>query len=100
MLKLAEIFEVDDDDDVKIVKLIVTIINVYAFIMVVLTALGVIFNKTWLMVLTYILSFLFVIVTGGLLLWILATVAYITTAVLFSKLKFEYKVYLAGFGIN
>ena len=100
MLKLAEIFEVDNDDDVKIVKLIVTIINVYAFIMVVLTALGVIFNKTWLMVLTYILSFLFVIVTGGLLLWILASVAYITTAVLFSKLKFEYKVYLAGFGIN
>jgi hypothetical protein len=100
MLKLAEIFEVDDDEDVKVVKLLVTIINVYAFIMVVLTALGVIFNKTWLMVLTYILSFLFVIVTGGLLLWILASVAYITTAVLFSKLKFEYKLYLAGFGIN
>lgn len=100
MIKLAEVFEVDDDEDIQIVKLVITIINVYAFIMVVLTALGVIFNKTWLMVLTYILSFLFVIVTGGLFLWILASVSYITTAVLFSKLKFEYKVYLAGYGIN
>lgn len=100
MIKLAEIFDVDDEEGVVIVKVIITIINIYAFIMVVLTALGVIFNKTWLMVLTYILSFLFVIVTGGWLLWILASVAYITTAVLFSKLKFAYKVYLAGYGIQ
>ncbi|MBQ4139795.1 MAG: hypothetical protein IJD70_00520 [Clostridia bacterium] len=100
MLKLSEIFEVDDDEDVKIIKLLVTIVNIYAFVMVVLTALGVIFNKTWLMVLTYVLSFLYVLATGGVLLWVFATAAYIATAVLFSKLKFEYKVYLAGYGIN
>ncbi|MBQ2715765.1 MAG: zinc ribbon domain-containing protein [Clostridia bacterium] len=88
------------DDDYKYIRVVIAVINVIAIILVVLAGLGVLFQKTWLMVLSYIFSFFFVLITGGIFLWVMASVCFITTAVLFSKMKLEYKVYLAGFGIS
>ena len=72
----------------------------FAAFLMILTALGVLFQKTWIMVLSYILGALFIFFTGGLVYLVLASIAYITTAVLFSKMKFAYAVYLASNGVN
>ena len=100
MVKIAKALDVDDTDVVAGFKIVITIINVIALVLAVIAGLGVIFQKTWLMVLSYVLSFFFILATGGILWIIIASIAFITTAVLFSKMKLEYKVYLAGYGIK
>lgn len=99
MLELAEIFGAKDSEPVKAFSIVMTIVNSAMWILIALTLLGVLFQKTWLMVLSYILGFALIWLTGGLAYFLLATALYITTAVLFSKMKFEYKIYLASFKV-
>ena len=99
MLELAEIFGAKDSEPVQAFSIVMTIVNSAMWILIALTLLGVLFQKTWLMVLSYILGFALIWLTGGLTYFLLATALYITTAVLFSKMKFEYKVYLASFKV-
>lgn len=103
VIKLTEMFGAGDDEISEIVEVfnvVITVVWVYAVILMVLTALGVLFQKTWLMVLAYVLGVAFVAMTGGVVLVILATVAYIATAVLFSKMKGEYNAYKANCAIG
>ena len=97
IIKIAELFHAEKNEAIAALKIIVTVITIVAVVLSILASLGVVFRKTWLMVLSYILSFLFVLITGGIALLLIASVAFITTAVLFSKTNFEYKVYLATF---
>lgn len=99
MLELAEIFGAKDSEPVKAFSIVMTIVNSAMWILIALTLLGVLFQKTWLMVLSYILGSALIWLTGGLTYFLLATALYITTAVLFSKMKFEYKIYLASFKV-
>jgi len=94
-IELYEKFGRGDDEDIAIMSTIISVVWIFAAILMVITGLGVLFQKTWVMVLSYILGALFIAITGGFVYWILATIAYIATAVLFSKMKFEYKVYTA-----
>jgi len=101
-VKLSEAVDevLDMDEEVTaIFKIFITIVNVSAFILIALTALGAFLGKTWLMVLSYILSIGFLLAFGGIFIWILASAAFIAAAVFFSKLKFEYKLYLRSFGL-
>ena len=101
MVTIIDAFDMEQlDDDIRIIKVLVTVIKCVAFVYILLAVLGAVFQKTWLMVLTYILSFGFVLSAGGIFLWVLASASFISAAVFFSKLKSEYKVYLAGFGIS
>ena len=98
VIELTEMFGVGDDEVSEIVGIFKTFVSIiwgYAIVLIVLTALGVLFQKTWLMVLAYILGVGFIVITGGVVFVILATVAYIATAVLFSKMKNEYKAFKA-----
>ncbi len=98
-IELTEMFGQDDDDISEIVEvfsIVISVVWIYAVVLMILTALGVLFQKTWLMVLAYILGLAFIAMTGGVVLVILATVAYIATAVLFSKMKGEYKAFKAA----
>ena len=99
MLELAEIFGAKDSEPVRAFSAVMSVVNGAMWVLIALTLLGVLFQKTWLMVLTYILGFALIWLTGGLIYFLLATALYITTAVLFSKMKFEYKVYLASFKV-
>ncbi len=93
LIKLMAILEADDEVLV-IFRVISTIIYVICAVLSIITALGVGFQKTWVMVVAYIFSFGFIAFTGGFLFWLLATIAYIACAVLFSMLKKNYKAYL------
>ena len=99
MLKLADIFGAKNSEPIKAFSAVMSVVNGAMWVLIALTLLGVLFQKTWLMVLTYILGFALIWLTGGLIYFLLATALYITTAVLFSKMKFEYKVYLASFKV-
>ena len=96
LVKLGEMFDMGDSEIVIGMNAVVAIFWVIAAVLMVLTGLGVLFQKTWLMVLSYIFAMGFVAFTGGLVYFVLATVLYIATAVLFSKLKYDYKVYKAS----
>lgn len=100
-VKISEILDeaVGLSDEAGGFKVIINMVNISAFILIALTALGAFLGKTWLMVLSYILSIGFLLAFGGIFIWILASAAFIATAVFFSKLKFEYKLYLRSFGL-
>ena len=83
-------------EDWDLISTVITGIWIIAAFLILLTALGVFFMKTWIMVLSYILGVLFIVLTGGFVYFILATIAYIATAVLFSKMKRHYKAYKAA----
>ena len=101
MVKIINYLDADEiDEDIKAIKTVVAVVNGIAIFLVVLTGLGIFFGKAWIMIVTYVISFIFVLATGGIFLLILASAAYIATAVLFSKLNLTYKLYLAGFGVN
>ena len=93
IVELYERFGGGKSDDAQIFSTIITVIWIYAVILMALTALGVAFQKTWLMVLAFVLGALFILGTGGFVYLLLAAISYIVTAVLFSKMKTEYKVY-------
>ena len=95
-LVLSEEYSMAPSEDSDLISTVITGIWIIAAFLILLTALGVFFMKTWIMVLSYILGVLFVILTGGFVYFILTTVAYITTAVLFSKMKRHYKAYKAA----
>lgn len=99
MVKISKAIDEYTDEGMGIISAMLNVIRVMAAIFFLLTALAVLFSKTWISVLTYILSIGFFLFTGGVVLWLIASVAYITMAVLFSKLKFEYRVYLRTYGI-
>ena len=94
LVKLMAILEADDEVLV-IFRIITTAMYVICAVLSIVTALGVGFQKTWVMVVAYIFSFGFIAFTGGFLFWLLATLAYVGCAVLFSLLKKNYKAYLA-----
>ncbi len=100
IVKIADALDANDSEIISALKIVITVVNVLAVIFAAVAALGVVFQKTWLMVLSYVLSFVFILATGGIVYLLIASACFITTAVLFSKMKFEYKVYLAGFGIK
>jgi|GEM_PF-2680637 len=93
LVKLGELFGVEDSDVVQGLNIFVTIVWVLAIVLMGLTALGVLFQKAWLMVLSLILGAIFIVITGGVGYLVLAAITYIATAVLFSKMKREYKAY-------
>ncbi len=93
-VRLTEI--VDPSNDISpILSVVKTVMYVFCVIQMIITALGTAFQKTWVMVLAYILSFGFIALNGGFIFWMLATVSFITAAVLFYKLKKAYNIYLA-----
>lgn len=94
-VKLTEIID-PNSDIAPIFSVVKGITYAICVILMIITALGTAFQKTWVMVLAYVLSFGFIAMNGGFIFWSLATVAFITTAVLFSKLKNAYKAYLAA----
>lgn len=97
MVELAAMAEGDDDETVRIFRIIFLVVKVVTCFLALLAALAVIFRKTWIAVVAYIFSFGLIALTGGILFWILATVTYITSAVLYSKLNGAYKNYLKSF---
>lgn len=99
IVKIGKAIDDFEDEAIAAIRILINVITVMAVIFFLLTALAVLFSKTWISVLTYILSIGFFLFTGGIVLWLIASVAYITMAVLFSKLKFEYRVYLRTYGI-
>ena len=92
-VELSELFGVEDSDIVQAWSLIITVIWVVAIFLIVLTALGVLFQKSWLMVLSLIFGIVFILITAGTTYLLFTAIAYIATAVLFSKLKKSYKAY-------
>ena len=96
LVELGEMFGMEDSEMVMGLSTAITLLWAIAAVLMVLTGLGVLFQKTWLMVLSYIFAMGFVAFTGGLVYFVIATVLYIATAVLFSKLKYDYKVYKAS----
>ncbi len=98
MVTLAKMIDGYDDDSVKIFTIFLTVIKVITAILTVLAVLAVLFRKTWIAIVAYIFSFGFIAFAGGFVFWLLATIAYIASAVLYSKLNGAYKLYLKGFG--
>ena len=96
VIELNDKFGMSSSESTQALSTVVSVVWTFAAILMIITALGVLFQKTWIMVLSYILGVLFIVLTGGFVYFILATIAYIATAVLFSKMKFEYKVYTAA----
>ncbi|MBR4033923.1 MAG: hypothetical protein IKJ04_03870, partial [Clostridia bacterium] len=67
-------------------------------LLVLVSALAVLFRKTWIAIVAYVISFGFIAFTGGFVYWLLATVAYVASAVLYSKVDGSYKLYLKSIG--
>ena len=61
--------------------------------------MALVFNKTWLCVVSCIFSMSLLALAGGTVAFVLGAACYITMAVLYSKMKMEYKFYLRGFGL-
>ena len=96
LMKLMAVL--DGDEEVLVIfRIIRTAIYVVFAILMLITALGVGFQKTWVMIVAYVLSFGFVAFMGGFVFWLLATIAYIAAAVLYSKLNGAYKLYRKSF---
>jgi len=99
LAKIGEITVGEDDEAVMALNMVVSLINGYATFLVILMIFAVIFHKTWITVLTYIFSIGFLALTGGLVAFVLGSIFFIATAVLYSKMKMEYKFYLRSFGM-
>ena len=99
LAKIATLFGGEDDPTAMILNALVSTLNGWMIFMVILTLLAMAFNKTWIAVMTYIFSMSLLALTGGAFAFLLASVCYITMAVLYSKMKMEYKFYLRGFGL-
>ena len=95
ILELSDIFAAGSGP-VKVFDTVVSIANGFMWALIVLTLLGVLFQKIWLMVLSFILSVPFVWLMGGVTYLVAAALLYIATAVLFSRLKSAYKGYCAS----
>ncbi len=98
LTRLLEIIEPGSETDevVDILKVVKVVMYTCCAFLMIITVIGALLQKTWVMVLAYILSILFVFVNGGVLFFILTSITYITAAVLYSKLKKMYKAYLAA----
>ena len=74
-------------------KGLLTAIKVWAGIIVLLVALAAFFKKNGLAIFGYVLAIPFFFITGGFVYFLIGSIAFITAAVLLSKLKNEYKFY-------
>ena len=95
-VELCEKYGNANNESIETVKTVISVIWTYCLILIALTALGVLFQKTWLMILSHVLGMLFVIVTGGFVFFMLTTACYIAASILFKKVNYEYKVYKAA----
>lgn len=98
IVKLSK-FMADGEDEVRIIFTVIHgIIIGITCLLVLVSALAVLFRKTWIAIVAYVISFGFIAFTGGFVYWLLATVAYVASAVLYSKVDGSYKLYLKSIG--
>lgn len=92
---IAELAEMGgmDSKALEAFDLLITAFWVIAGFLMALAALGVIFQKGWLMVLSCIFGIPFIIFWSGTMYWFLLTALFIATAILFSGVKKSYKKY-------
>lgn len=100
LVKLSEILDVDDSEVVIALKTVINVVTSFAVVFAILTALGIFFQKTWIMILSCVLSSIFVWITGGIVFMLIAVTTFVLTCVFMSKLNGTYKAYRASLGVR
>ena len=96
LVELGEMFGAENSEVVEIMSIVVKAIWATAIGLMVLTAFGVLFRRTGLMIFCMIPGVAFIAITGGATYALMAAVAYVFSAILFSSLNRDYKAYKAA----